>query len=90
MKVDPKPSDAAFLTFFRDNFRPEVDSDVVSGITIEYVGADVCVKCYDILEPLTLRWTNDKRIKLADAGHHIKDIRKIKQTIYGRVHGGEN
>ena len=33
-----------FLDFFRYNFPPEVDNDVISGVAIDYVGMDICVK----------------------------------------------
>ena len=33
--------------FFRDNFRPEVVSDIVSGAAVEQVGTYVSVKCGD-------------------------------------------
>ena len=39
--------DAAFLTFFHGNFRPEVDSDVISGDTVEQVCRDVRVTFAD-------------------------------------------
>ena len=32
---------------FRDNFRPEVDSDVMCGIAVDWVGVDVHVKFGD-------------------------------------------
>ena len=34
-------------SFFRYNFRPEVDNDVISGVAIGYVSADVVVKFCD-------------------------------------------
>ena len=47
-KFHPKPSEAAFLTgCIRDNFRPEIVSDVISGVVVELVGADVRVKFGD-------------------------------------------
>ena len=46
-KFDPKPSEAAFLSFFRDNFRPEVASDIISGLSVDEVGLDVFVKFGD-------------------------------------------
>ena len=36
-----------FRSFFRDNFRPEEDNDVISGGPVEVVGRDVCVKFGD-------------------------------------------
>ena len=30
--------------FFRYNFRPEVDNDVISGMAVDDVSVDVCVK----------------------------------------------
>ena len=39
------PSKAVFLTvFFRYNFRPEVDNDVMSGVAVDYVDMDDHVK----------------------------------------------
>ena len=32
-KFDPKPSESAFLTDFRDNLRAEVVSDIISDVT---------------------------------------------------------
>ena len=46
-KVDSKPSHAAFSTFFRDNFRPEVTSDVISSSALEWVTTNVHVKFID-------------------------------------------
>ena len=39
---EQKPSDATFSTvFFRDNFRPEVAGDVMSGLAVDLVGVGV-------------------------------------------------
>ena len=38
--IPPNPSEAAFLTVFRYNFRPEGENDV-SGVAVDYVGMDV-------------------------------------------------
>ena len=44
---DPKPSEAAFSTVFRNNFRPEVDSDVISGEAVDSISMDVRIKLDD-------------------------------------------
>ena len=47
-KFDPKPSEVEFATVcFRDNFRPEVATDVLSGVAVEWLGADGPVKFGD-------------------------------------------
>ena len=44
----PKPSEAGLSTvFFRDNFRAEVDSDVISGVSVDLVGMAVKIKFPD-------------------------------------------
>ena len=44
----------AFATvFFRDNFRREVDSDVISGADVEQVDGDVLVKFGDFTSNLS-------------------------------------
>ena len=40
-KLHLKPSEAAFSTLFRGNFRQKVVSDVISGVAEDYVGLDV-------------------------------------------------
>ena len=41
-KLYLKPPDAAFSTvFFRRIFRPKADSDVISGVGVEYIGMNV-------------------------------------------------
>ena len=47
LEFDPKPSEAAFSTVFRCGFRPEVDSDVISGANVGQVGMGVPVKFGD-------------------------------------------
>ena len=42
-----KPLEAAYSTFFRDNFLPEVVRDIISGVAVEYVGMDNPVKFAD-------------------------------------------
>ena len=34
-KFHPKPSEAAFSTGFRNNFRPHVVSEIISGVVVE-------------------------------------------------------
>ena len=41
---DPKLSEAAFSTVFRSSFRPEADSDVISGMVVDPMGEKVLVK----------------------------------------------
>ena len=43
-KFHPKTSEPVFSTVFPYNFRPEADNDVISGVTVDNVGIDVCVK----------------------------------------------
>ena len=44
-KFHPKSSEAAISTvFFRDNFRPEMIYDVISGVAADFVGMGVDVK----------------------------------------------
>ena len=43
-EIPPKPSEVVFSTVFRYTFRSEVDSDVISGMTLDYVVVDVRVK----------------------------------------------
>ena len=45
-KFDPKPSEVALLAVFPnfDKCRPEVAGDVVSGVAVDWVGLDVCVR----------------------------------------------
>ena len=47
-KFHPKPSEAVFLTVSPYNFRPDVDNDVISGLAIDNVGVNVCVKFGDL------------------------------------------
>ena len=61
LKFHSKQQEAAFSTVFRDNFRPEVVGDVISGVTEEQVDMNVVVKFGDtnqtvleIFEQLTL------------------------------------
>ena len=47
-KFHPKPSEAVFSTvFFRYNFQPKIDNDVIFGLAVDYVGMDVLVKFGD-------------------------------------------
>ena len=48
-KFHPNPLDAIFYisSFFRYNFRPEVDNEVISYVAADYAGMDVHVKCGD-------------------------------------------
>ena len=61
-KFGTKPSEAAFSTAIRDNIRPEVANEVVSGVAVECVSMDMRVKfdlvfldqiVLQIYEPLT-------------------------------------
>ena len=60
-KIRPKAVGDGILGRFRDNFRPESVSDVMSGVVVEWVGMDVRIKYGDLgqtilelCEPLTL------------------------------------
>ena len=44
LEFDPMPSEAAFSIVFHCSFRPEVDSDVISGIVVDPLGVKVPVK----------------------------------------------
>ena len=46
-KFHPKPFEVVFSTVFPHNIRPEVDNDVTSGVAVDNVGMDVCVKFGD-------------------------------------------
>ena len=47
-KFDPKPSvGSGFSRVFRDNFRPEVASNVISGAAIESVGTGIRINVDD-------------------------------------------
>ena len=47
-KFHLKPAEAVFSTvFFRYNFRPEVDNDVIFGVDVYHVCVDVRVKFAD-------------------------------------------
>ena len=46
-KFHTKPSEAVFSTVCPYNFRTEVDIDVISGMDVENVGMDVCLKFDD-------------------------------------------
>ena len=46
-KFQQKPSEVVFLTFFRYNFRPEVDNEVISGVAVDNVSMDVLLKFGD-------------------------------------------
>ena len=46
-EISPKPSHVAFSRVFGDSFRPEVVSDVISGMAAEQFGVDVPVKFGD-------------------------------------------
>ena len=46
-KFHPKPSEAVISTVFHNNFLSEVDSDVLSGVAVEYFGMDVREKFGD-------------------------------------------
>ena len=43
-KFDPKPSEAALSIYVRDDSRPNVASNVISGEAVEMVGMDVRVE----------------------------------------------
>ena len=43
-KFSLKTSEAVFTTVFRYNFRPEVHNDVISSMSVDYVGMDVRVE----------------------------------------------
>ena len=47
LEFDPKPSEAAFSIVFRCSFRPEVGSDVISGMVDQHVGMDACANFGD-------------------------------------------
>ena len=58
-EIPPKPSKAAvrhFRLFSPYNFRPDVDNDVMSGMAIDNIGMNVCVKfgqtVFEILDEL--------------------------------------
>ena len=44
VKFHSKPSEVVLSTVFPYNFRPEVDTDVISGTAIDNVGMDVPIK----------------------------------------------
>ena len=48
-KFNPKSSEAAFSAVFSniDNCRPQIASDVISGVSLGYVGVDVRAKFGD-------------------------------------------
>ena len=46
-KFHPQPLEAVLSTVFSYNFRPEVDNDVISGVTVDNVGMDVRAKFGD-------------------------------------------
>ena len=46
-EIPPKPSQAVFLTVFCYNFRLEVDTDVIYGVAVDYVGIGVKIKFGD-------------------------------------------
>ena len=73
----PKSSEATFSTVFRDNFRPDIASDLLAGPDVEQVGLDVCIKFGDSRS----NHSRDIRLSLYDvrttttpvyAGHHIR------------------
>ena len=61
----PKPSDAALSKIFRDNFRQEVDCDVISGLTVYRAGAEVIVKVFF--------YSRSKRSQDIRAAHFVVD-----------------
>ena len=47
-EIPPKTvAGSIFEFFFHYNFRPEADSDVLSGVVVDYAGVDVHVKLGD-------------------------------------------
>ena len=65
-------------TVFSDNFRSEVDIDVISAAVVDQIGLDVSVKLVnlgqtvlEIYEPLTLSRP------MADGGHDIRQKRHL-------------
>ena len=55
LEFHTNPSEAAFSTVFRCSFRPEVVSDVISGMVDQDAGMDVCANF------------GDSRLKLSQA-----------------------
>ena len=43
LEFNPKPSESAFPTVFRCNFRPEVDSDVISAVAVDYISVYIYI-----------------------------------------------
>ena len=43
-EIPPKAVGGGISSVFRHNFRPDVDSDVISGVSVEWVRPDVRVK----------------------------------------------
>ena len=58
-----------FDSFFRNNFLPEVVSDIISGLAIEYVGLDVPVKFGD---------SRSNHSRYIRAAHFVIDERRTK------------
>ena len=46
-EIPPESIGGGIFDFFPFNFRPEVDNDVISGLTVDNVGTDVPVKFSD-------------------------------------------
>ena len=76
-----KPPEAAFPNAFRDNFLPEVVSDLISGVAIEHDGVDVLVKFGDSrpsrsrdIRAAHFVMDDDERTT-ADTGHDIRQKR---------------
>ena len=57
-EITPKvATDDIFDSFFRDNFRPEVASDTISGVAVKNV--ILCQTILEIFKPLTVMANND-------------------------------
>ena len=78
---------------WRDNFRLEVVSDVISNVGVEYVGIDVRAKFgvsrsnsyRDIRAAHFVMDDDEKRLTTADAGHDMRQKRNAEFRLKGRI-----
>ena len=84
----------AFSTVFRYTFRPEVDSHIISGVVIDFVGMEVCVKLV-ILGQTVLGifegWFRVERTNANDRSvHHVRRHKRLAVGASPKNHFAAN
>ena len=82
LKFDPKPSEAPFsaVLFNFDKCRPKVASDVISGVTVEWIGVDVRLKFGDSRSNVLME--NDERRRNSRNSSHSAFCSLHKKLLF--------